>query len=460
MSAITIDNDLVHYEVLGRGRPVILVHGWLSSWRYWIPTMQQLSMKYRTYALDLWGYGDSGKDSQRLSFEAQVNLLDEFMERLGIAKAALVGHSLGGAVVVRYALRHPERVARILAISAPMFEYGESAGADASPSPTPTATSKPAVTPAVGIPSSAKTTGSTPVPPAQPAADASSAAQPKTEAAAPEKPQAEAAHSPAESSPTDDSSGKPAAGPAKAGSTGSADAKPPVADTPSETPAAPAASPTTHSAASSEVLSPHSLPTVLRRSPELEAALREAGHKLPLPDLTIKPGDPLPQLEDLTPPALAKLDETTDTKEVDQPNPLRDRLLGLEPKDLLEKHVGRESAHYKELLGEVTKTASTAYAASALSFDKVDLAHDVRRLTSPTLLVHGEKDTFLPPPSQSLIEYLAYGKDDFRCVVWPDTTHFPMLDDPITFHRLVMDFLEIRDLDDLEFKELWKRMVR
>ncbi len=60
MSAITIENDLVHYEVLGRGRPVILVHGWLGSWRYWVPAMQQLSSKYRTYALDLWGFGGFG----------------------------------------------------------------------------------------------------------------------------------------------------------------------------------------------------------------------------------------------------------------------------------------------------------------------------------------------------------------------------------------------------------------
>ena len=80
MSAVTIENDLVHYEVLGRGRPVIFVHGWLGSWRYWVPTMQQLSVKYRTYALDLWGFGDSGKDVRRYEFKDQVLLLHEFME--------------------------------------------------------------------------------------------------------------------------------------------------------------------------------------------------------------------------------------------------------------------------------------------------------------------------------------------------------------------------------------------
>lgn len=121
MSALTIDHDLVHYEVLGRGRPVILLHGWLGSWRYWIPAMQQISVRYRTYALDLWGFGESAKEPRLYGFEAQVRLLAEFMERLGISKAALVGHGLGAAIATRYALRAPDRVPRLMAISPPLF---------------------------------------------------------------------------------------------------------------------------------------------------------------------------------------------------------------------------------------------------------------------------------------------------------------------------------------------------
>jgi pimeloyl-ACP methyl ester carboxylesterase len=121
MSALTIEQDLVHYEALGRGRPVILVHGWLGSWRYWIPAMQQLSGKYRSYALDLWGFGESAKEPLRYGFEEQVRLLNEFMERLGIAKAALVGHGLGAAIVTRFALQAPDRVSRVMAVSPPLF---------------------------------------------------------------------------------------------------------------------------------------------------------------------------------------------------------------------------------------------------------------------------------------------------------------------------------------------------
>jgi len=121
MSAITIDNDLVHYEVLGRGRPVILIHGWLGSWRYWIPVMQQLSANYRVYALDLWGFGDSQKNPTRYSLQSQVNLLTQFMEKLGINKAALVGHSFGAAIAIAFARRHEALTSRVMTISAPLF---------------------------------------------------------------------------------------------------------------------------------------------------------------------------------------------------------------------------------------------------------------------------------------------------------------------------------------------------
>lgn len=124
MSAITVSGDLIHYEVLGRGRPVILVHGLLGSWRYWVPTMQQLQLKYRVYALDLYGFGDSAKNTTRYSLSDQATLLDEFMRQLGLPKAALIGHGLGALVVTEFARLHPDKVARLLVSNAPLFDPG------------------------------------------------------------------------------------------------------------------------------------------------------------------------------------------------------------------------------------------------------------------------------------------------------------------------------------------------
>ena len=119
MSALIIEDEVVHYEVLGRGRPVIFVHGWLGSWRYWIPTMQALSSEYRTYALDLWGFGDSAKVAGRYSLDVQADLLARFMDHLGILKAAFVGHGLGGAVVLRFARAHPDLADRVMGVCVP-----------------------------------------------------------------------------------------------------------------------------------------------------------------------------------------------------------------------------------------------------------------------------------------------------------------------------------------------------
>jgi pimeloyl-ACP methyl ester carboxylesterase len=120
LSALIIGDEVVHYEVLGRGRPLIFVHGWLGSWRYWIPTMQTLSGDYRAYALDLWGFGDSSKIASRYTLDAQADLLGGFMEQLGILKGAFVGHGLGGAVAARFALKFPASVDRVMGVSVPV----------------------------------------------------------------------------------------------------------------------------------------------------------------------------------------------------------------------------------------------------------------------------------------------------------------------------------------------------
>ncbi|MGW8318132.1 MAG: alpha/beta fold hydrolase [Candidatus Promineifilaceae bacterium] len=121
MSIATVCEKLVHYEALGRGRPVVFVHGWLGSWRYWWPSMQALSMKHRSFAIDLWGYGDSSKDPNHYFFESYVDLLAQFVERLGIAKPlTIVGHALGAAVALRYARLSPGSVDRLVLVAMPL----------------------------------------------------------------------------------------------------------------------------------------------------------------------------------------------------------------------------------------------------------------------------------------------------------------------------------------------------
>jgi len=120
MSAIILENEIVHYEVLGRGRPVVFLHGWVGSWRYWIPSMQAVSTSYRAYAFDFWGYGGSAKQASRYLLSAQTELVNQFMYELGMGKIALIGHGLGAVVGLLFAEKYPQLVDRVMAVSMPL----------------------------------------------------------------------------------------------------------------------------------------------------------------------------------------------------------------------------------------------------------------------------------------------------------------------------------------------------
>ncbi len=120
MSSITTDQGIVHYEVYGRGRPVILLHGWLGSWGLWQETMAYLGHYYRTYALDFWGFGESGKKRNTYAVQDFTQLVNQFMDQLGIYRAPLVGHSMGGTVSLSVAIQFPERISKVVVIGSPI----------------------------------------------------------------------------------------------------------------------------------------------------------------------------------------------------------------------------------------------------------------------------------------------------------------------------------------------------
>ncbi len=120
MSVIILNRAIVHYEALGRGRPVIFLHSWVGSWRYWLDSMQVASTGYRAYALDFYGYGDTTHDPDFYDIESQTALVAGFLDELGMDRVAIIGHGLGACVGLLLAARQPARVARILAVSVPL----------------------------------------------------------------------------------------------------------------------------------------------------------------------------------------------------------------------------------------------------------------------------------------------------------------------------------------------------
>jgi pimeloyl-ACP methyl ester carboxylesterase len=121
VSAIHLNNRLVHYEVVGRrGQPIIFLHSWLGSWRYWLPTMDHISERYRAYALDFWGFGDSDRRDSEFTISEYVDLLCGFMDQLGLTRVNLAGHGLGGMVAIRAASEQPHRFGKIMTVSTPI----------------------------------------------------------------------------------------------------------------------------------------------------------------------------------------------------------------------------------------------------------------------------------------------------------------------------------------------------
>jgi len=121
VSAIHLNNRLVHYELVGRrGQPIIFLHSWMGSWRYWLPTMDHISERNRAYALDFWGFGESDRHDSEFSLAEYVEMLIGFMDNMGLARVNLAGHGLGGMVAIRAASQQPERFGKIMTVNTPI----------------------------------------------------------------------------------------------------------------------------------------------------------------------------------------------------------------------------------------------------------------------------------------------------------------------------------------------------
>ena len=126
MSSMVTPQGIVHYESYGRGRALILLHGWINSWGVWEDFMVHLaeSAPYKVYALDFWGFGESAKSmrgqSPPFKVSAYGQMVDQFMEALGIERAPVFGHSMGGTVALNLALEFPNRVTKIAVVGSPV----------------------------------------------------------------------------------------------------------------------------------------------------------------------------------------------------------------------------------------------------------------------------------------------------------------------------------------------------
>jgi pimeloyl-ACP methyl ester carboxylesterase len=340
MGVIILGNDRVRYEVFGRGRPVIFLHTWFNSLRYWMPTLGNLQGTYRVYAVDLFGYGDSARNPDRYPLEQQIALIDDFMQQLGMQKAAFVGHGLGALIAAEFARRYPDRVPRLMSVSGPLFDSGD------------------------------------------------------------------------------------------------LDRRVPVARRILPLRAPNRAAP---------VESSPNAPTVMSASAAMRAALAEAAaararasgaampsylaaaNAQPEPDVTFNP------LIDVFAPPF----ET-----------------------LISRNFKRGDANHDRMMTELNNMDPRAVSSAISHFDAGTMLDTLRLLSIPVLLLYGLDDPIMPPPTESILNYLTMDKEGLLVPIGlPGVRHYPMLEDE-RFGRLLLDFLERADLSTIEVKERWRRRSR
>ena len=104
----------MHYYCAGRrGTPIVLIHGLGSSAETWAALIPLLSKEYLVYAPDMPGFGKTPLAPEGTNINTHVLYLKRFLDALGYSRVTLVGNSLGGWIVTRFAVEHPERVERL-----------------------------------------------------------------------------------------------------------------------------------------------------------------------------------------------------------------------------------------------------------------------------------------------------------------------------------------------------------
>jgi pimeloyl-ACP methyl ester carboxylesterase len=127
---IDLDGLLVHYKILGQGKPtIVLLHGFAASVFSWRKVMEPLGEVGSVIAFDRPAFGlterpmpGNWEDENPYTPEAQADLTVRLMDELGVEKAVLVGHSAGGTIALLTALRHPERVEALVLEDAAVYE--------------------------------------------------------------------------------------------------------------------------------------------------------------------------------------------------------------------------------------------------------------------------------------------------------------------------------------------------
>ncbi len=117
LNSVELHKDVLRYVDVGDGPPIVLVHGLLGSNESWAGQIERLSERHRVIAPDLFGHGRSDKPSGDYSLSSHAATIRDLLEHLNIESAPMVGHSLGGGIVMQAVYLFPGLVERLVLVS-------------------------------------------------------------------------------------------------------------------------------------------------------------------------------------------------------------------------------------------------------------------------------------------------------------------------------------------------------
>jgi pimeloyl-ACP methyl ester carboxylesterase len=115
---VEIDGRPANVVEIGDGPPLLLVHGLSGCWQNWLETIPLFARSHRVIAPDLPGFGASEMPRGEISIDGYARFLEQLCDALSIDAAAVVGNSMGGHISAELAIRSPQRVERLMLVSA------------------------------------------------------------------------------------------------------------------------------------------------------------------------------------------------------------------------------------------------------------------------------------------------------------------------------------------------------
>jgi len=116
-NAISDDGIPIAYEVSGKGEPaIVFIHGWCCDRTYWEAQLPYFAQKYKVVTIDLAGHGESGLDRKEWTMGAFGEDVVAVVNKLNFDQVVLVGHSMGGPVILEAARRMPKRVIELVGV--------------------------------------------------------------------------------------------------------------------------------------------------------------------------------------------------------------------------------------------------------------------------------------------------------------------------------------------------------